>query len=53
MQYSQLLTLVGASIGIGIIVLGVVAVSTSTWIILTAPQTIEATFGLFQHVIEH
>jgi hypothetical protein len=47
MQNSQRLILAGASIGIALIVLGVVAISTSSWLILTVPGAVKSTYSLF------
>jgi hypothetical protein len=52
MPRSHILTSVGGIIGIAVIVLGVVAVSTSTWIILSVPQTFKSTYSLFDRCNE-
>jgi hypothetical protein len=48
MQLSQILPLGGAIIGIIVIGLGIAALSTPTWIILTSSQQITATYSLFE-----
>ncbi len=48
MQSFYILSLGGVIFGIATIVLGIVALSTPTWIVLTDPQTIESTYSLFE-----
>jgi hypothetical protein len=48
MQFSQILSLAGSGIGVITIVLGIVALSTPTWLILTAPQLLKTTYSLFE-----
>ncbi|CAF1929557.1 unnamed protein product [Rotaria magnacalcarata] len=52
MQLPQILSLFGAGIGVVTIVLGIVALSTPSWIVLTIPQTIKSTYSLFQRCNE-
>ena len=48
MRPFQILSLAGASIGIITIILGIVALSTKTWIVLTRPMALESTYSLFK-----
>jgi hypothetical protein len=52
MHLSQILALAGAGIGIVTIALGIVALATPTWIIITAPQALRATYSLFKRCNE-